>query len=58
MAKRLIDFSRLEFVHSKLNPEAKPLLEGGTGEFKVAALEYCDPVTESPECTLLLAFKN
>jgi hypothetical protein len=45
-AKRIIDYARLMFIQSKL-----PSLQ-------VGAIMYCDPIKESPECTLLVASKK
>jgi len=42
--KRVIDYSRMKYLESKL-----PHLQ-------VGAQMYCNPITESPECTLLVAF--
>ena len=43
--KRILDFARIEYIKACLP------------NLKVGAITYCDPITESPESTLLIAFK-
>ena len=46
--KRILDCARIEFIRDKLKDS----------NMNVGAVEYCDPLTESPESTLIVAFPS
>ena len=44
--KRILDYARIDFMRSCLP------------ELTCGAIQYCDPYTESPESTLIYAYKK